>query len=1463
MTSLPGGASDKAGNSYEALWTSLRVRDLLSGEASRIRLEPPGADGLGVEFEVDVAGRTWGEQTKDSDSTWTVKRLRADGVLAAAKHQVELGRGFRLVTSSAATDLAALAHRARSTKTVDEFRQLLTKALRPHFDDLRAAWDAEEERAWQLLQDVEVEHHPAASLRRSVRLAYQTMYAGDPDLVVAAVRSFCDDRLHQDIAAPQVAAHLRAAGFRERLLAGDSDTRRRLRRTLERQQRRVAGTAPAFGLIPRSETGRILDDLLDPHRPRTVVVDAPAGYGKSAVVADVATELDARGWYVAVARMDGSVATPTSDHLGREMGLSESPSVLLAAVAQGAPGLLVVDQLDAVSLFSGRLPDSYDAVEELLDEAGRAGNLKALLVVRTVDLENDQRLQSLLRNEDTASRHTLCRFDAKQIRQYLSDHDVPTPGEATVELLRTPLHLSVYGRLSREARTLSYRTLKDLYDELTPEVRRRAATRAGRLDWSAITSRLVTTMSENETLAVPAGLLAQFRPEELAALESEDILVGDDNSVGFFHESYFDYLFAQAFVASGQDLHAFLASSGQFLFRRAQARQVLEYLASAEDRQPFRDTVARLLASADIRTHLKHVVVTVLRKIEPVPDDWAAIDDIAWSGDPIGPHLLAMLSDTDWFDAADRLGRWEHWLADPDRVDRAAHQLVIAARRRGTRAAELVRPYVCRDEPWRLRLRALLEWSITPELVPFAVELVDGGHVDDARGPIAVNSDFWSIVHGLVDDDPDGAARVAGAYLRRGLERARQAGSTDPFESGHLDTHSPSGGVISDIAKKAPSAFLQEVLPFVTSVALAGQHDRAGLLPAGSRWGYRTQGSDYSVDDIVFAATEDALVRAAGTDPDAVREAVSALQTAESDELRFLACRALTALDDHHGAVAWLIDDPRNLVLGWSDSPHWASRELIAAHSALCADELFDRLETTVLGYRYQHERRHVGRGQHVLLDGLDRSRLSEPARRRLAELQRLFNAPPPPPKPVIASFVGSPIPVAASKKMSDANWLDALRKHAAESTDWRGDEPVGGASQLAQVLEQRAKDEPERFARLALRFDASIPATAGAHALRGAHAALEVQLLTELCEHLADVYGEEVGRDVCNAVETADAVDHRLAALVDRYSTAADPDRELARTKAGGGDQYYYGGDLFTAGLNCVRGQAALAAASILHKDVNRLPALLPALKRLANDTTMAVRTCAAEALLPLLDHAGDTALDLAAELFDAPLDVLDARTTEGLLLHCVVRRPDRFAVLLHTAIRGPDAVAERAGRVWAVADYRDRIVPPVPATIGALPAPARKGAAAVLAQNVADTAEALPALFDDQDEQVRRAAARSLRHIAELAPDAADRLIRAFTHSAAFDEHFDDLVDALEMLGTRLPASALEVCERAVDRSGGELADIRTARSAVGLDLIAVVLRLYRQGRPDVRRRCLDIIDRLTELGVYGVSDALADER
>jgi hypothetical protein len=47
------------------------------------------------------------------------------------------------------------------------------------------------------------------------------------------------------------------------------------------------------------------------------------------------------------------------------------------------------------------------------------------------------------------------------------------------------------------------------------------------------------------------------------------------------------------------------------------------------------------------------------------------------------------------------------------------------------------------------------------------------------------------------------------------------------------------------------------------------------------------------------------------------------------------------------------------------------------------------------------------------------------------------------------------------------------------------------------------------------------------------------------------------------------------------------------------------------------------------------------------------------------------------------------------------------------------------------------------------------------------------------------------------------------------------------------------------------------------IGRHLIAIVLRLYRQGDAATRAGCLDIIDRLTDDNAYGIAEALAEER
>ncbi len=96
---------------------------------------------------------------------------------------------------------------------------------------------------------------------------------------------------------------------------------------------------------------------------------AALGRESRLMAADALRILTTAGWFAGVVRMDA--ANPGSQSaatLGRAFDLPGSPAVLLDGVTDGSPGVLLVDQLDAVSTYSGRMPDSYDAVAELLSQ---------------------------------------------------------------------------------------------------------------------------------------------------------------------------------------------------------------------------------------------------------------------------------------------------------------------------------------------------------------------------------------------------------------------------------------------------------------------------------------------------------------------------------------------------------------------------------------------------------------------------------------------------------------------------------------------------------------------------------------------------------------------------------------------------------------------------------------------------------------------------------------------------------------------------------------------------------------------------------------------------------------------------------------------------------------------------------------------------------------------------------------
>ena len=428
------------GNRYEYLWVALRMSELLKGEASRIRVEPLGEAGRGVELEVDIAGVTWVEQVKRSADPWTIKKLTTDGVLANMKSQIVSGRWFRLVGTARSEALSTLADVAGKAESFSEFTEALGKGRCTDLSEVAKEWNVRPEEAWCFLQKVDVKRHLVDDLERIVRWRLGTLCEADPVVIFGVLREFCEERLHESFDAESVWSYLASKGLQPSS-TNDKNAVEAFQRTLERQQRRVKPFEPRIGLVPRSDVESVLDKLQDPNGNQIVIVDGQAGSGKSTVVTQAAARLADQGWLVAVARMDTNASVLSSNRLGQEMGLTKSPTLLLAEVSRGASALLVVDQLDAVSLYSGRMPDNFESVAETITEAKHVGSVKVLLVVRTVDLDDDPRLRSLV-SDGNVEKHSLKDLNIEDMKTHLRSHGMKIPtSQTTLELLCSPLHL--------------------------------------------------------------------------------------------------------------------------------------------------------------------------------------------------------------------------------------------------------------------------------------------------------------------------------------------------------------------------------------------------------------------------------------------------------------------------------------------------------------------------------------------------------------------------------------------------------------------------------------------------------------------------------------------------------------------------------------------------------------------------------------------------------------------------------------------------------------------------------------------------------------------------------------------------------------------------------------------------------------------------------------------------------------
>ena len=1515
---LPGGPADKIGNRYELWWTVYQFVRIINGEVDSIRIEAPTIDK--AEFVITAGGCREFHQVKRSHlrGKWSLSELGSPKhqLLQAMFNQLSTSTDTRFifVSGSDAPELRELTERAVDARGLAEFESTFVSAesQKQNFNKLvNGFWNADTATAFEILQRIEVRTIDERGIEEQVRDSLSALFLTKPDNVCAALRSFAEDSIHKVINRERLISYLEGKGFIPRQLVKPNDAPLLINEVTARYLKVTRRKLIQGSLIPRASTQELLSKLKEnATNGADCVLTGKAGGGKTGCVIECVEAIQKSNDVAVLAfRLDRIDPVSSTKELGACLGLEESPALVLktAAESMSRDAVLIIDQLDAVSTTSGRSSDFFDVVEDLLDEVrGFRNSVKfhVVVVCRKFDWENDHRLRRPL-GKDPAE-VSVPDFSMDEVKSVIESGGFKADlfDAKQLELLCLPQNLSLFLDTNYDPGSRpTFFTQKDLFDcywdEKRQAVKNRIASPSDQ--WTDVIQVLCDKMTESQQLSVLRETLDGFPVDYRNAMVSEGVLSFDQNRYGFGHEAFFDYCFARGFVAKDESLTAFLKKSEQHLFRRAQVRQVLIYLRDADPERYCKELRA-LLTDAKIRYHLKDLAVAVAVAMpNPEESEWNVLApwieselEAIKTGKP-NPDKFASLvwshffTSQPWFRIADAKGLVGNWLTSENDhlADTGVNYVQFHQRYSGERVAELLEPFVGKDGNWPRRFQSVMQFADlanSRRYFELFLRLIDDGTLDDDSS----DNTFWYNLHSLKDERADWIPEALSYWLLRRLSIIQEASApgASPNWNDLFSYYDSDSKPIYDSATKFPEKFVQHVLPVILKISDAAvYHGHIDLPNHDTVWTFWF-GREYEpIEEVFRKAVALAVEKLAEKRSDRIVEILEELRSRQTYMANFLLLRAYTAGAKHFAddAVSELCDKTWRFRCGYSDSPYWIAIQLIKVIAPLCSDENRAKLEKAILDYTPYHESipggyKYRGSASFDLLSRIPVEWRSKTTQARYAELERKFQKPTSPPRSLeILQPVGSPIEETAAKKMTDEQWLKAIKKYDSEENISYEDHLRGGALELAWNLEGFVKEEPERFARLSLRFPVGTHHYYIEYILSGLK---ETNGFTELkldvCRKAYSESCDECGKAIADLLGSIkDPLPDDAVQMLHWLATAhSDPEKELWIEEVTGGTPNYRE-DILNHGINTTRGRAARAIGNLILSDASYMDRFRATIEQLVNDRSLSVRACAASVIFYITNHDWKFAL----EQFDRLIEPQGKQTDSDYLLatpdvdhfiyHGLRDHFGRFRDVIERMLRSEiSEISEAGARLASLAvlyehyDAEDLVEEAIRGN-----ASQRRGVARVASANIGRedcrswAEQKLMLFFNDRDSEVCQEAARCFYRLEEQFCESYEDLINKFCDSAACLENSFSLLHALEESSHQLPGITYNVCEKFLKRFCDESGDIRTRRRA--LDFTAVpklVFRTYHQYQNDKwAPKCLDLIDQMCLEGIYGIGEGL----
>ncbi|BFM45259.1 hypothetical protein CFS9_39000 [Flavobacterium sp. CFS9] len=374
--------------------------------------------------------------------------------------------------------------------------------------------------------------------------------------------------------------------------------------------------------IERNETQFLMDWITEKSdrdskgRPLNICLLAGnAGMGKTVILKDLYDRLTELEIPVMGLKADRLVSTSIVE-LQHKIGLTVPVLDFIEQCKEKYPKtVILIDQIDALSQAMSADRNYLRVFKSIIDSYTYDANVRIIISVRLFDLHYDPSLRIY---KSLKTIHTEP-FTEEQVAGLLEKagiaHNKLAP--KLLQLLRTPNHINIFTRLPSAVKSSnSIRNLQDLYTELykLKVLTVDAAAPVQPAELKKVLFKITSKMFDSQSINISELPFEDYK-KELNYLESERLIKIEQAQIQFFHQTFYDFIFAKRFVEKSLSLYAYIHKEDQSIFIRSAVNMIFTYLRQYTP-ETFIEELRKIFTDKKILFHIKQLCFSLLLFVE-------------------------------------------------------------------------------------------------------------------------------------------------------------------------------------------------------------------------------------------------------------------------------------------------------------------------------------------------------------------------------------------------------------------------------------------------------------------------------------------------------------------------------------------------------------------------------------------------------------------------------------------------------------------------------------------------------------------------------------------------------------------------------------------------------------------------------------------------------------------------------